>query len=149
MAVDDRTYPVLFATWVGHSSLETMRAFYEWNDTQLKRVVADNVRFALITDAIDAERPNAPVRQMIADKTKEMQRTHVKAEALRTSSIVVVENPFVRGALTAVGWLMGGMETEYAANLPEAITRTEGYFRAKSASWPVGLTPNGYRRAKR
>jgi hypothetical protein len=149
LALDDRTFPVVFATWIGHSDESLIRAFYAWNDEQLKRVTREKCAFALITDAILAERPEAPVRSLIADLTREMQRTHAVAETYRTGSIVVLESALVRGALTAVGWLMGGMQTEYAPACAEAIQRIEARFRERGAPWPRGLTATSYQRAKR
>jgi hypothetical protein len=147
LALDDRAFPVLFATWVGHADEKTVRAFYAWNDVQLKRVALERTAFALITDAVAAERPDAPVRALLAELTRAMQKDHPTAETFRASSIVVLESPFVRGALTAVGWLMGGMETEYAPTCAEALQRSESRFRDRGAKWPVGLTPSGYVRA--
>lgn len=149
LGLDDRAFPVFFATWIGDADEASIRAFFAWNNRQLERALAERTPFSLITDAISAERPDAPARALIAELTREMGRTHGAAEPLRTGSIVVLENPFVRGALTAVGWLMGGMETEYAPTCAEAIKRTEARFRERGARWPVGLTASGYQRARK
>src|SRR5687768_13462427 len=86
VALDDRTFPVLFATWTGHAEEKTVRAFYAWNDVQLKRVTAEGAVFSLITDAIAAERPDAAIRALLAELTRSMQQAHPAVEALRVSS---------------------------------------------------------------
>lgn len=150
IALDDRTYPVVFATWVGSAEAPTIRAFFEWNTAVLQRAVREKRVFSMITDATRADRPDAAARALIAELTSEMRRKHVDAEAFRIVGPVVVDNPLVRGALTAVGWIMGtSLDTEYADTCASAISLVQRRFADRGASWPAGLTPTGYQQARR
>lgn len=150
VALDDRTYPVMFGTWVGVAEAATLRAFFAWNDELLRRAARERRVFTLITDATRAGRPDAAARAIVADLTKAMQRDHVAAEAFRVVGPVVVDNPLVRGALTAVGWIMGtSLDTEYSDSCAAAIALVQRRFTERGAPWPEGLTPNGYVPARR
>jgi hypothetical protein len=150
VALDDRTYPVLFTTFVGASDHTTLRAFFDWNDAFLARAEREKKMFTMITDASVASAPDANARVLIAELTKKMQRDHPAADALRIPGPVVIDNPLIRGALTAVGWIMGtSLETEYADSCEAAITIVKQRFEARGAAWPVGLTPKGYVPARR
>jgi hypothetical protein len=149
VALDDRAFPVLFVTWAGWADDKTVRAFFTWNEAQLTRVVSERVAYAMINDAIDAERPDAPTRALLAELTTKLQKEHARSEPYNASSVLVIESPVVRGAITAIGWLMGGLDVECAPTCAVAIERTQERFRARAAPWPMGLTATGYRRAKR
>lgn len=150
VALDDRTYPVVFATWVGAADEKTLRAFFAWNDEILRRATREQRVFSMITDATRAGRPDAAARALIAELTKKMQQDHVAADPYRVVGPVVVDNPLVRGALTAVGWIMGtNLETEYAESCEAAIRTVQARFETRGARWPAGLTPSGYVPARR
>ncbi len=145
VALDDRTYPVVFATWIGSADAATLRAFFSWNDALLRRVTSERRTFTMITDATRAQRPDAAARSIIAELTQQMRRDHVASEPFRVVGPVVLDNPLVRGALTAVGWIMGtSLDTEYAPSCVEAITLVQQRFSARGAAWPEGLTATGY-----
>jgi hypothetical protein len=150
VALDDRTFPVLFTTFVGGADATTLRAFFAWNDAFLARAEREKRVFSLITDASVARPPDANARALIAELTKKMQRDHQAADALRVQGPVVIDNPLIRGALTAVGWIMGtSLETEYADSCEAAITLVQQRFVARGAPWPAGLTPKSYVPARR
>jgi hypothetical protein len=150
VALDDRTYPVVFATWIGSADATTLRGFFDWNTEILRRATREKRVFSMITDATRANRPDAAARAMIAELTKDMQVKHADSDAYRVVGPVVVDNPLVRGALTAVGWIMGtNFETEYADSCASAITIVQKRFVARGAPWPAELTPTGYTPARR
>lgn len=150
VALDDRHYPVVLATWEGPASATTLGAFFDWNDDVLRRAIAEKRHFSLITDAARAARPDAAARAIIAERTQRMQRERAAADPYRIVGPVVLEDPLVRGALTAVGWIMGtSLETEYAASCEEAIALVRGRFAAKGAAWPASLDPARYVPARR
>jgi len=150
VALDDRTFPVVFATWVAAAEAPTLRAFFEWNGRVLERAVRERRAFSLITDATRAAGPDAAARAMIAELTAQMQRDHPAADKYRVVGPVVVSNPIIRGALTAVGWIMGtNLETEYSESCAAAITLVQARFAERGAQWPEGLTPQGYVPARR
>jgi hypothetical protein len=144
LALDDRTFPVVFATWIGAPDTTLIRAFFAWNDAVLARVAQEHTVFVLISDGTAAARPDAAGRLLIADLTREMAKSHSAVEPLRAASLVVLDNPLVRGAMTAIGWLMGGMHNDYAASCAAAITFARERFEARGANWPAGLTPESY-----
>ncbi len=150
VALDDRTFPVVFVTWIGVADAATLRPFFEWNAQILRRAVKERRPFSMITDATLAGRPDAAARSIIAELTQQMQRNHADADPYRVLGPIVVDNPLVRGALTAVGWIMGnGLEVEYADSCPSAITLVQKRFEDRKADWPTGLTARGYVPARR
>jgi hypothetical protein len=150
VGLDDRTYPVVFATWVAAADATTLRAFFAWNDEILKRAKKERRVFSMITDATRAAGPDAAARALIAELTKEMQRKHPEIDALRIVGPVVVDNALVRGALTAVGWIMGtSLETEYAASCADAIALVKSRFEQRGAAWPDALDAKKYVPARR
>ena len=150
VALDDRTYPVVIATWIGVADAVTLRAFFDWNNEIVARATRERRVFSMITDATRAGRPDAAARSLIAELTEQMQRDHKDADAYRVAGPVVVDNPLVRGALTAVGWIMrSGLETQYSESCAAAIAYVQKRFADRGASWPEGLTPTGYVPARR
>lgn len=150
VALDDRTYPVVFATWIGASDAESIQAFFDWNDAVLRRVAADRRVFTLVTDATLASRPDPAARALIAERTARMTREHTTVEAFRVTGPIVIENPLVRGALTAIEWVLGtSMNAEYVDTCATAIASARRGFEKRGAPWPAGLTPDGYVPARR
>lgn len=150
VALDDRHYPVVIATWEGPADAVTLGTFFDWNDDVLRRAIQDRRHFSLITDAARAERPDAAARAIIAERTQRMQRERADADPYRIVGPVVLDNPLVRGALTAVGWLMGtSLDTEYAPSCAAAIATVRDRFASKGAPWPASLDPKRYVPARR
>lgn len=99
LVLDDDRSPVLIATWFGPATLKNVERFYAWVVERQERAKAAGAKLALINDALDAERPGPDVRQGLA-------KLPVDAEVMLAAPVVLTSS-LVRGALTAVGWLLG------------------------------------------
>ncbi len=142
--VDERYYPIMITTWIGNASKEAVDWFFVHNDRELARVIKEGQVHAMLTDACAASRPDATARSQIAAKTNEVKARYPEADALRAVSFVVLTNALIRGALTAVGWLVGGMDHEYTSTMEEALLKTKAAFETKKVPWPAGLDPSRY-----
>ena len=99
IVLDDARAPVLVATWSGTATVRNVERFYAWARDQASLARKSGALLVMVSDAIDAGRPGADVRQAFA--TEQMESDIIIA------SPTVITNPLVRGALTAVGWLLG------------------------------------------
>lgn len=99
LVLDDDRLPILIASWTGTATLKNVNRFYDWVEERVARAKATGGKLALINDALEAERPGAEVRQAFASR-------QIDAEVV-ISSPVVITSALVRGAMTAVGWLLG------------------------------------------
>ncbi|MBL8741770.1 MAG: hypothetical protein JNK04_11770 [Myxococcales bacterium] len=90
---------VLIVTWTGAATLQSVERFYAWCRTHIAEAEAAGRKLVLVNDAIDAERPEAAVREAFA-------RHHLTSNTV-VAAPVVLTSALVRGAMTAVGWIMG------------------------------------------
>ncbi len=144
LVFDERYYPVLVATWQGSATAGAIEHYFLHNDRNLRIAIASGQHFAMINDAAKAARPDAQARALIAKYTQRMKDELGAADALRAANFVVVTNALVRGALTAIGWIVGGMDHEYASSVEDALERSRALLAARGVSWPEDLSPSGY-----
>jgi hypothetical protein len=105
--LDDSHFPVLISTWVGTTSLETASAYVEWVVVRIERAQEEGVRVYSICDSSLAGRPDATVRKYFAEQISGERGEQLMREQ---TSIVVHSSPFMRGALTAIGWAAPSMK---------------------------------------
>jgi hypothetical protein len=118
--------PIYIATFVGTATLPLVAAFQEWTEARVNEAVAAGHPAILISDASAAGLPSAAVRRAFAEQ---------KLDAT-TLSYVVITNKVMRGAMTAVAWLMG---TEL--DVVTCRTLAEALALASEAARGCGLTP--------
>lgn len=97
--LDDDHLPILIVTWVGAATVANIKRFYAWGSERAATASADGKLLVMINDALDAGRPGPEARNAFAK--------HQMASDVVIASPVVITNPLVRGAMTAVGWLLG------------------------------------------
>jgi hypothetical protein len=140
--VDDRFFPVLISTWSGRANETTVRAFFEWSQRQMQRARKEGVKILQISDATDAERPDPVTRRLLAELT-DLQGD--EAADLNYTSLVVLENPVIRGAMTAIGWLTRRkLELVAVADMPTAIRRAREELTKAGVKPPADLDPGSY-----
>lgn len=150
IALDATWYPVLFTTWFGTANDRTIREYFDWTNAQLRRIEKEQRAYSMIVDADSADRPAPQIRSLLAELTAEQTRVHAAARAMRVGTFVVMTNPMLRGALTAIQWLTASrIETEYAPSCAQAITLTEERLVARGSALPTGLSSAAYRRPRR
>lgn len=97
LTLDDRLFPVLITTWEGPATHPLIDALDEWSARQFERATRQKLGIVMIADAREAGLPSAEVRERFAAAPN-------SPTVLRT--IVVTNSKVVRGALTAIRWLM-------------------------------------------
>jgi hypothetical protein len=95
--LDDSLSPILVATFVGPATLTLVDRFHQWCDQHDAICQREGRPVIMISDATRAGRPPAPVRRAFAEHSFTSE----------TRSYAVIDNPLIRGAMTAVGWLVG------------------------------------------
>lgn len=99
VVVDDDHPNVLVITWVGSATVKTVERFYDWAKVRVAKAQAAKRFLVMINDALDAERPGPEVRAAFA-------RHDLEGDVVLASP-VVLDSALVRGAMTAIGWMMG------------------------------------------
>lgn len=139
---DDQHWPFLFVTWRGTADVATVDAYFDAQQEATERARAEGTRLVVVSDALEAENPPAVVRRRIAERSDAM-----RYEDAHAASFVVLANPLVRGALTAIRWWSSSsLSVQYVATCEEAIER--GLARlGELGIAPPGSSPAGrYRR---
>jgi hypothetical protein len=149
LVMDVRHPPIVIATWFGKASIDTVEAFFHVSMAAYREAIARGTPHVLITDTVDSDMPDAAIRAHIAELTKAQNETLAATADLNYGSYVVISNPIIRGALTAIGWLTGGMDNVNVSSCTEAIARAKEDYEARGGRWPASLTADGYTRPTR
>lgn len=147
IAMDDTYFPVIVATWVGAPTEKSVRAYFQWLHEMLARAKRDSTLFINITDASLAKTPAPDVRRLIAELTTTLENAGADKNAV--SAYVVVDNPLIRGVLTALGWLHGSMNVTHVATCKEALDLGLRQLGRARKPAPHGLDPAKWRRPER
>ncbi len=132
--LDASFFPVVVTTWYGATTERAIREYYRWVRQMGARAKAERTQMVNITDAGLGGVPTAPVRRLISDLTKELDQDGFRAFM---HSITVIDNVLVRGALTAIAWVHGDLNT------PTVATRIEALERAAAILKPFGVEVPG------
>lgn len=147
MVIDDRAWPVIFATWFGEPTEGLVDQYFACHSGILERARTKRARLVLVTDTFATERPSPTARKRITDLTAAQP---ADVAGLTLKSFVVIENALMRGVVIALAWIYPKMaESENVASMPLAIERSLATLDAAGIARPVGLTPSGYRRPAR
>lgn len=118
VVLDDTFDPVIIVSWIGEPTLPLVEIYQRWQAEQIQRAKSNGHRLISLTDCTLTERPNSRVRKAFSEEPADGQAVVIK-------SVVVVTNPVIRGALTAVKWLMGDRfgDVEVQESTPAGISR--------------------------
>lgn len=142
LAVDDSYFPVVFATWKGSADPTVALALAEFLEVQLERAAAEGVRLVCIHDALAAGRPRADMRDAWEQLTE---RLCARADELGTLSIVIVDNPLVRSAMTAALFFANARpRTRVTDTRAKAIDMALQRLDEQGGARPNGLHPDRY-----
>jgi len=141
IVADDDRAPILVTTWVGPASLKNVDSFFAWFQRRITEASKNGTFIVLLCDALDAERPGPEVRQALS-------RLQIDDKAL-IASPVVLTSPLVRGAMTAIGWVMGDRMKHVStwATVEEAIAAAQNALAARGVRVDKRAF-DGYRRPK-
>lgn len=106
--------------WHGKVDLDPIDQYGDW----LARLVAwmedTGARGVLISDLRAGERPSPMVRRRIADIRAAME---TQLRRVMVDDLVVVDNPAVRGVMTAIGWVKPQIRMNIVPSLDKALAR--------------------------
>jgi hypothetical protein len=142
IAVQDQAFPIVCSTWVGSPSARVVEEYFLWLDGMLARAQREGSALVNITDGGLAGVPDADVRRLIAEKTKELDEGRAR-EGFR--SITVIESPLIRGVMNALAWLHGDMKNDIVSSRREALEHAIAWLRTTGTTAPPdvlrALTP--------
>lgn len=123
IVVHEESWPIVTSTWFGPATEPLVVGYFARTDGHVSLAKARGERFAMITDTYATAPPPAKVRQRIA----ELSGTHgPRAKPYVVGSFTVIENPLIRGVVTALSWIDSTMADttnvgSYEAALAAAI----------------------------
>jgi hypothetical protein len=121
--LDDALPPILIITWIGPATLDLVDRFTRWADEQVATAKRSKRPLIMVHDATAADRPGAEVRRAFAEQRVD--------PTVSTRTIVVLTNPLVRGAMTAIGWLVGeSFDVVSTKTMADALTQAAAYARS-------------------
>ncbi len=120
--LDDSRFPLIICTLSGapdDAMFESM--FVEFEKTMHRRKP-----YVLVTDVRALTKvANARQRQLMSDRLKAIEE---KYGSLRQGSVLILESSLVRGALTALHWIMGrSTQDRIAPNMEAALDEAEKF----------------------
>ena len=121
IVVDDDHLNILIVTWVGTATVRNVERFHLWSKAHVAKANAARRYLVMINDALDAQRPGPEVRAALA-------RYELEGDVV-VASPVVITNALVRGAMTAIGWMMGDRMKGVTAH----ATLEEAFEKARTA----------------
>lgn len=130
---DESSFPLVIVTWTGDATDADFQAFF---DAQ-RRLLARQEPYVQIADASNAKVMSSLQRRMIAQFSEE---TDAAAARLCKGTAVVIRNSMVRGAMTAVLWLV---KLKYplavVATFEEALDQARGWGSAAGLRVPANV----------
>lgn len=136
VVVDTRFMPIVISTWMGTATLGLANSFCEWLAGFQAEQAKLGVRLVFVSDAALAGRPGGEVRKRFAA---------AETPDFVLDSLVVVTNPAVRGAATAIRWMAGErMKMNFASDLTSALIRALGLLARHGIEIPRALRADRY-----
>lgn len=102
LVVDDQYGPVIISTFIGHTDVDGAGWHERVHLELIRKHSQGQKRVVSISDATQARRPSAEARKFWAESAK---RTSEASEEMVLATLVVINNPVIRGAITAIGWM--------------------------------------------
>lgn len=134
--VDARYLPIVVTSWFGTPTLGLATAFCDWYAGFLAESGRAGKPLVFVNDASLAGRPAGEVRSCLAA---------VPTPEFLLDSLVVVTNPAVRGAATAIRWMAGDrMKMNFASDLPSALVRALNLLERNKLQTIRPLLPERY-----
>jgi hypothetical protein len=144
VVIDVRPWPVVIATWFGEPTEDLVRKYFAEHATLLDRARRKEQRIVLVTDTFATQRPSAKARKLIADLTSAQPDDISK---LTLGSFIVIESVLIRGAVTALRWILPRLaESESVDSIGAAFERAAALLDARGIPQPKGLVAREYRR---
>ena len=137
--VDQRFEPVIIVSFCGAVSEKLLREFIAWYRGYLMSLQAGG-KFVMINDPSRVTVHLPGNRKVGAEELKKLSPL---MELHQLDNILVIDNALLRGALTAVGWLLGSKKVgTLVKDMPEAITTALRALTSRGLAVPAGLDVN-------
>jgi hypothetical protein len=141
LVLDDRYAPLLVSTFVGRADLASTKWYGEVYTASVRRQASKGRKVISINDATRAERPTPDARKGWAEMAD---RSPADVQDAVLASYVVLDNPLLRGAVTAIGWMTDKVRgLESFKTVDQAIEAAVA--RLAKEGQTVDLEPGGYR----
>lgn len=102
IVIDEESWPIWRSTWFGAATERLVSEYFARMDLVLRRTRAQHERLVMLTDTYLTEAASARVRQRIGELSRS--QTHM-AQDLVVASFTIIENPVIRGVVTALAWI--------------------------------------------
>lgn len=136
--IDRRHDPVIVTTWMAAGTIGIAEQYVPWMQALIAEGREHGKRFVMISDARSPDRPDPVARRRFAEVEN--------PPDVILASIVVVRSAAVRGALTAIRWMMrNAIDFECVADLAGGFELGRQRLREHGLAWPDSLTPASYR----
>jgi hypothetical protein len=136
VVIDTRFMPIVISTWTGTGTVALANTYCEWLTGFFAEHAKLGTRLVMVTDASLANRPGGEVRTRFAA---------APTPDFLLDSLIVVTNPAVRGAATAIRWIAGDrMKMNFASDLPSALIRALGLLARNGIEIPRALRADRY-----
>ncbi|MFV8754912.1 hypothetical protein ACNOYE_30560 [Nannocystaceae bacterium ST9] len=136
VVIDTRYLPIVISTWFGTPALGLANMYGEWIHGFFAEQAKLGTRVILVNDATLSGRPGGEVRTRFAG---------FPTPEFVLDLLIVVTNPAVRGAATAVRWIAGErMKMNFASDLPSALIRALGLLARSGIEIPRALRADRY-----
>ncbi len=148
VVIDERVPSIVVMTWFGEATERLVDEYFDWLESRLARARASRERVVLLTDTFAIARPSAVVRRRLADRTKVV--TAGEGGPV-VASVAVIENDLVRGAVTALGWVVPALSRAqtFVGSIDEAFDYALARLEQAGISAPPGFSRASYRRPSR
>lgn len=142
VALDSRSHPVMISSWYGAPSVALVDEFYRWSDRRAAAAMAAEQQLIRIADLSKARAPSGEARKRALDHSR-----NDLVNELTLALIVVVEDPTLRGVVTAMRWIGGGrreLDIVVVTQVSRAIELALARLRVERIPAPTGLDPIHY-----
>jgi hypothetical protein len=132
ISFDNRYFPLVIAKPHKGWAEDAVRYYFEtWRATLAAQAHKQGVGIVIILDIRSSTVPPATVRKTAGELTATDKNTK---GLFRT--LVVVDNPMLRGVITAIMWLAGDAPVSFVGTLPEGLKGAFREFEAKGVEHP-------------
>ncbi len=144
LALDERYFPVVIATWSGTVYPDGVTQYYRWYDGMLQRAADEGVKLESITDGLDVGRVPSGIRARF------IEQTNARAEEIRDHVdfvMVVAQRAFLLGFIASVLYRMRwGVRMSSFGDIRSALERAQQRMDAANLPRPTGFDPASYER---
>ena len=127
LVIDESYAPILVLTWFGEPTTQLIDRYVAWTRELIADNVANHRKAALVVDSREILRTDATVRRHYADRAVD--------DPSLLISVAVIDSAMVRGALTAIRWVLG----DRLSSVVSVPTLEEAFERACAAIEAEGM----------